>query len=121
MWSPLILEEKKINLNYRQRSIFFPLNHEQTKTQALVERAFLQVLDGSCRTPIGAISKIDGEKIVFSGQVLKPDGTEIISGSWEGLVGNPKDLGKMAGNEIKEKIDDSFFKQENFSHQDRGR
>ena len=47
---------------------------------------------------------------------LKPDGTEIISGYWEGLVGNPKDLGKMAGNEIKEKIDDSFFKQENFSH-----
>ena len=61
-------------------------------------------------------SKIDSEKIVFSGQVLKPDGTEIISGHWEGLVGNPKDLGKMAGNEIKEKIDDSFFKQENFSH-----
>ena len=50
------------------------------------------------------------------GQVLKPDGTEIISGHWEGLVGNPKDLGKMAGNEIKEKIDDSFLKQENFSH-----
>ena len=31
-------------------------------------------------------------------------------------LGNPKDLGKMAGNEIKEKIDDSFFKKENFSH-----
>ena len=90
--------------------------HEQTKTQALVERAFLKVLDGSCRTPIGSISIIEGEKIIFSGQVLKPDGTEIISGHWEGLVGNPKDLGKMAGNEIKEKIDDSFFKQENFSH-----
>ena len=107
--------EQRLNDN-EITDLLFPLNHEETKTQALAERAFLQVLDGSCRTPIGAISKIHGEKIVFSGQVLKPDGTEIISGSWEGLVGNPKDLGKMAGNEIKEKIDDSFFKQENFSH-----
>ena len=113
--------KKAILLSFRLNDneiteLLFPLNHEQTETQALVERAFLQVLDGSCRTPIGSISKIDGEKIIFSGQVLKPDGTEIISGYWEGLVGNPKDLGKMAGNEIKEKIDDSFFKQENFSH-----
>ena len=107
--------EQRLNDN-EITELLFPLNHEQTETQALVERAFLQVLDGSCRTPIGSISKIDGEKIIFSGQVLKPDGTEIISGHWEGLVGNPKDLGKMAGNEIKEKIDDSFFKQENFSH-----
>ena len=107
--------EQRLNDN-EITELLLPLNHEQTKTQALVERAFLQVLDGSCRTPIGSISIIDGKKIIFSGQVLKPDGTEIISGNWEGLVGNPKDLGKMAGNEIKEKIDDSFFKQENFSH-----
>jgi len=58
----------------------------------------------------------DKEKIIFSGQVLRPDGTEIISGCWEGLVGKPKDLGKMAGNEIKEKIDDSFFKKEDYPH-----
>ena len=91
-------------------------NHEETKIQAIVERAFLKVLDGSCRTPIGSISKIDDKKIFLSGQVLKPDGSEIISGNWEGLVDKPIDLGKMAGNEIKEKIDDSFFKKENLSY-----
>ena len=42
-------------------------------------------------------------KIYLSGQVLRPDGSEIISGNWEGTVNNPIDLGTMAGNEIKEK------------------
>ncbi len=93
-----------------------PLNHQETKIQALVERSFLKVLDGSCRTPIGAISKIKGDKIFLSGQVLKPDGSEIISGYWDGLVAKPKDLGKMAGKEIKEKIGDSFFKKEDLSY-----
>ena len=81
-----------------------PLNHNETKIQVLTERSFLKVLDGSCRTPIGSISKIDGKKIFLSGQVLRPDGSEIISGNWEGTVDNPIDLGTMAGNEIKEKI-----------------
>ena len=96
--------------------LLFPLNHEETKIQAIVERAFLKVLDGSCKTPIGSISKIDDKKIFLSGQVLKPDGSEVISGNWEGLVDKPIDLGTMAGNEIKEKIDDSFFRKENLSY-----
>ena len=93
-----------------------PLNHNETMLQVLTERSFLKVLDGSCRTPIGSISKIDGKKIYLSGQVLRPDGSEIISGNWEGTVDNPIDLGTMAGNEIKEKIDDSFFKKEDLSY-----
>ena len=36
--------------------------------------------------------------------------------NWEGTVDNPIDLGTMAGNEIKEKIDDSFFKKEDLSY-----
>ena len=44
------------------------------------------------------------------------DGSEIISGNWEGTVDNPIDLGTMAGNEIKEKIDDSFFKKKDLSY-----
>lgn len=96
--------------------LLLPLNHKKTMIQAMVERAFLKVLDGSCRTPIGSISKIEGKNIFLSGQVLKPDGSQIISGYWEGLVGKPIDLGKMAGYEIKEKIGDSFFKKEDLSH-----
>ena len=108
------IEQKSDNEDIRE--FLRPIHDKKTELELLAERSFLSELDGSCRTPIGSISKIDDKKIFLSGQVLKPNGSEVISGNWEGLVDKPIDLGKMAGNEIKEKIDDSFFKKENLSH-----
>ena len=39
------------------------------------ERAFLEALDGSCRTAIGALARVDGSKLHFIGEALTPDGT----------------------------------------------
>ncbi len=38
------------------------------------ERAFLQALDGSCRTPIAALARIENGVLTFLGEVLTPDG-----------------------------------------------
>ena len=38
------------------------------------ERGFLYALDGSCRTPIGALAMIKDGKLNFIGEVLTPDG-----------------------------------------------
>ncbi|MEY4706876.1 MAG: Porphobilinogen deaminase [Pseudomonadota bacterium] len=38
------------------------------------ERAFLQALDGSCRTPIAALARITDGTLDFLGEVLTPDG-----------------------------------------------
>jgi hydroxymethylbilane synthase len=38
------------------------------------ERAFLQALDGSCRTPIAAMARIEDGNLSFLGEVLTPDG-----------------------------------------------
>ena len=38
------------------------------------ERAFLAALDGSCRTPIAALARIDSGRLNFLGEVLTPDG-----------------------------------------------
>jgi hydroxymethylbilane synthase len=43
-------------------------------TQA--ERGFLEALDGSCRTPIGALATLNGDTLSFIGEVLTPDGTQ---------------------------------------------
>jgi hydroxymethylbilane synthase len=40
------------------------------------ERAFLDTLDGSCRTPIGALARVEGQSLNFIGEVLTPDGTK---------------------------------------------
>ncbi len=40
------------------------------------ERGFLHALDGSCRTPIGALARLKDGKLQLLGEVLTPDGTQ---------------------------------------------
>ncbi len=51
-----------------------PLNIAEHATTTIAERAFLQALDGSCRTPIAALAEIADGKLNFLGEVLTPDG-----------------------------------------------
>jgi hydroxymethylbilane synthase len=46
-----------------------------TSTALAAERAFLAVLDGSCRTPIAGLAELKGSEIRFRGMILKPDGS----------------------------------------------
>jgi len=54
------------------------LNHPDTYTAVVCERAFLTALDGSCRTPIAghALRGPEGN-LVFSGLIAHPDGIEV--------------------------------------------
>jgi len=51
-----------------------PLDIAEHAITTTAERAFLQALDGSCRTPIAALAKIADGKLMFLGEVLTPDG-----------------------------------------------
>lgn len=51
-----------------------PINIAEHAVTTTAERAFLEALDGSCRTPIAATAHIDGGKLHFLGEVLTPDG-----------------------------------------------
>jgi hydroxymethylbilane synthase len=58
------------------REIFSYLSIAEHEIATTAERAFLDALDGSCRTPIGALGKIAGASLSFIGEVLAPDGTK---------------------------------------------
>ena len=60
-------------------SMLAAINHRETEMALTCERAFLASLDGSCRTPIGALARIDGTRMQFSGLILTPDGKWVIS------------------------------------------
>jgi hydroxymethylbilane synthase len=53
---------------------FAPLNLPGFDIATTAERAFLGALDGSCRTPIGALARLEGNRLSFVGEVLTPDG-----------------------------------------------
>ena len=61
------------------------------------ERAFLRVLDGSCRTPIAGLARVAGGRIAFRGLVLRKDGSEAYEISDTGATGDAHALGERAG------------------------
>lgn len=57
------------------RSLLAPLDDAPTSLCVGAERAFLQVLDGSCRTPIAGLAVIDGAQLWLRAEVLAHDGS----------------------------------------------
>lgn len=90
-------------------SMLAAINHRETEMALTCERAFLASLDGSCRTPIGALARIDGTRMQFSGLILTPDGKTSFEVTREGAASQALELGQSAGEEIKMKAGPGFF------------
>jgi hydroxymethylbilane synthase len=80
-----------------------------TATALATERAFLTVLDGSCRTPIGGHARVNAGTVRFRGIIVKPDGSEAFEVSREGPHAQAAELGADAGRELKGRASDDFF------------
>ena len=65
------------------------------------ERAFLGVLDGSCKTPIAGLARIAGGTIDFRGMLLKPDGSAALDIAISGPAAEAGALGREAGERLK--------------------
>lgn len=73
------------------------------------ERAFLAVLDGSCRTPIAGHARLVAGRLVLQGEVLLPDGSESHAVAAEGDRDDAAALGRDAGLRLKAKAGADFF------------
>ena len=62
------------------------IHHAPTAQRLTAERAFLLTLDGSCETPIAGLATLSGDTLHLLGEVLRPDGTEVISGHRTGPI-----------------------------------
>jgi len=77
----------------RAAALLAPLNHLPTWQAVTAERAMLAVLDGSCRTPVGALSVFDGGTLTLKGEILSLDGREQFIDSVSGAAGDGERLG----------------------------
>jgi hydroxymethylbilane synthase len=80
-----------------------------TVTAILAERAFLAVLDGSCRTPIAGHARLENGELLFRGLIAKPDGSETYETSRGGAPGDAVALGTDAAQELKGLAGPDFF------------
>ncbi len=85
------------------------IDHRATSLALAGERAFLAVLDGSCRTPIGGLAEIDGDRLRLRGIIVKPDGTEAHAVERSGNVAEANALGADAGRELARRGGPDFF------------
>jgi hydroxymethylbilane synthase len=91
------------------RALVAKISDADTATTLAAERAFLAVLDGSCRTPIGGHARIGDNAVHFRGIIVKPDGSEAFEVSREGPRAQATELGADAGRELKGRGGDDFF------------
>jgi hydroxymethylbilane synthase len=87
----------------RARALVAAIDHAPTAIAVSCERAFLAMLDGSCRTPIAGHARFVSGTLQFRGEALLLDG----SATFEAIrAGDPKDavpMGREAGAEVKAK------------------
>ena len=93
----------------RIASFIEPLNHRDTAIAVTCERAFLGMLDGSCRTPIAGLCVVEGSNIRFRGMVLALDGSDSHEVVRSGNAADAEELGKSAGEEILASGSKAFF------------
>ena len=76
------------------------LNHEKSAICTGIEREFLNVLEGGCTAPIGALATIVEDTIHFEGGLLSLDGQQKLSIKKSVSLGTHSDLGKNSALEL---------------------
>ncbi|HEX3494312.1 MAG TPA: hydroxymethylbilane synthase [Methylocella sp.] len=91
------------------RAFLAPVLDSATGVALAAERAFLKVLDGSCKTPIGAYARVEAGNVIFHAIVLKPDGSRFFETAASGPLAEAASLGETAGRDLAAQIPAGFF------------
>eukprot|EP00252_Welwitschia_mirabilis_P016990 TRINITY_DN3778_c0_g1_i1.p1 TRINITY_DN3778_c0_g1~~TRINITY_DN3778_c0_g1_i1.p1 ORF type:complete len:354 (+),score=76.90 TRINITY_DN3778_c0_g1_i1:649-1710(+) len=96
----------------KMANYLFALNHEETRCAVACERAFLETLDGSCRTPIAGYAFRDKDgSCLFRGLVASPDGNRVLETTRKGcyVYDEMISMGVDAGKELVGRAGPGFF------------
>jgi hydroxymethylbilane synthase len=77
-----------------------PILDAETGEALACERAFLAVLDGSCKTPIAGHARRNGAELSFRGAVYRVDGSETFEVRLSGRPSEGARLGELAGEDL---------------------
>lgn len=77
-----------------------PLNDATTELCTGIERDFLKTLLGGCSTPISALAEVKGDKLVFKGNILSPEGEDELQIEKEIPVAEAGSFGQLAAKEL---------------------
>ena len=93
----------------RAEHMLAAIHHTPTGQRLRAERAFLLRLDGSCETPIAGLAVLDGDQVWLRGEILRPDGSKVITGQLRGAVADGAGLGTDLAAELLGRAGPGFF------------
>lgn len=82
------------------KSLLKCLNHDETQTRVMAERAFNHRLEGGCQVPIAGYAILEGDKLWLRGLVASENGEEIVRGEIHGSASDNEKLGKTLAEDL---------------------
>ena len=89
-------------------SILKKINHNETYKRAYAERNILKVLEGDCKTAIGAHSKINEDNITIEAELFSLDGSQRFYEKKTNKIDKFKEIGTEIGKILKIKSNNSY-------------
>ena len=86
-----------------------PIHHGPSGLRMAAERAYLAGLDGSCETPIAGLAVFENGGLWLRGEILRPDGSESISGSVRARSADAAAAGADLARELLARVPPGFF------------
>jgi hydroxymethylbilane synthase len=103
----IAIASREDDLVTRQR--LAAIDDRATSTALATERAYLMMLDGSCRTPIGGLAEVDGTRLTFRGIIVSTDGLAAHDIAMSGAAADGERLGREAGETLLARGGPGFF------------
>lgn len=85
------------------------INDGDTTHRLRAERALLAGLDGSCQTPIAGLATLSNGTLRLRGEILRPDGSECLTGEVSGGVAEAEALGAALAADLRGRAGEGFF------------
>ena len=94
----------------RLGALLAPLHHPASARCIAAERALLAALDGSCRTPIAALARLNkAGGLSLIARIYRPDGSQMLEAMRRGPAGEGEAMGRDAGDELRGRAGPGFF------------
>jgi len=93
----------------RTTEMLAAIHHPETALCLAAERALLAGLDGSCETPIAGLAELHDGTLHLRGEILRPDGSEIITDAQSGPAENASEIGRGMAENLLAKAGEGFF------------
>lgn len=93
----------------RVATLLAAIHDEATGHRIAAERAYLTRLDGSCQTPIAGLAELRDNRLLLRGEILRPDGSMVISSHREGSIAEAAPMGSDLADELLGRAGRNFF------------